>query len=253
MSQIVFNQEFPFQGQNNLKELNHLRISEFFCDTIQGEGVYTGVPSIFIRLQGCTLNCHYCDTAQVWKKGFMVPFEEIFKMMAFFGLIDKLEQGHHLVFTGGSPLLQQYKIIEFILEFIKKFQFKPFIEIENECTIMPDARIIEFIDCWNNSPKLKAAANTKPWFFPKIIQKLNSLSNSWFKFVIQTMEDWQEIQIVYLTTGLIDKKKIILMPQGQSKVEIFNNQNEVVEIAIKNSVRYTSRLHVDIWDKVTSV
>ena len=30
---------------------NKLAIAEMFCDTLQGEGVSTGVPSTFIRLQ----------------------------------------------------------------------------------------------------------------------------------------------------------------------------------------------------------
>ncbi|MDE1224229.1 7-carboxy-7-deazaguanine synthase QueE [Vibrio aestuarianus] len=35
-------------------------------ETIQGEGVYTGVPSVFIRLQQCPVGCAWCDTKQTW-------------------------------------------------------------------------------------------------------------------------------------------------------------------------------------------
>ncbi|MEI8670905.1 7-carboxy-7-deazaguanine synthase QueE [Vibrio sp. SA48] len=35
-------------------------------ETIQGEGVYTGVPSVFIRLQQCLVGCAWCDTKQTW-------------------------------------------------------------------------------------------------------------------------------------------------------------------------------------------
>ena len=31
-------------------------------ETIQGEGVFTGVPSVFIRLQECAVGCSWCDT-----------------------------------------------------------------------------------------------------------------------------------------------------------------------------------------------
>ena len=37
-----------------------LNVSEFFCDTIQGEGVNTGYPAAFLRFQGCTQNCRWC-------------------------------------------------------------------------------------------------------------------------------------------------------------------------------------------------
>ena len=40
------------------------KINELF-ETIQGEGTFTGVPSIFLRLQGCPVGCSWCDTKQV--------------------------------------------------------------------------------------------------------------------------------------------------------------------------------------------
>jgi 7-carboxy-7-deazaguanine synthase len=42
-----------------------LKINEIF-ETIQGEGRYTGIPSVFIRLQGCPVGCPWCDTQHTW-------------------------------------------------------------------------------------------------------------------------------------------------------------------------------------------
>ncbi len=42
-------------------------INEIF-QTLQGEGVFTGVPAIFIRLQGCPVGCSWCDTKHTWEK-----------------------------------------------------------------------------------------------------------------------------------------------------------------------------------------
>ena len=36
-------------------------------ETLQGEGVHSGVPSFFIRLQGCSVNCFFCDEKPTWK------------------------------------------------------------------------------------------------------------------------------------------------------------------------------------------
>ncbi|WP_407330470.1 7-carboxy-7-deazaguanine synthase QueE [Enterovibrio sp. 27052020O] len=40
-------------------------VNEIF-ETIQGEGTFTGVPSVFVRLQGCPVGCPWCDTRQTW-------------------------------------------------------------------------------------------------------------------------------------------------------------------------------------------
>ena len=42
------------------------KINEMF-ETIQGEGVFTGVPAVFVRLQICPVGCSWCDTKQTWE------------------------------------------------------------------------------------------------------------------------------------------------------------------------------------------
>ena len=201
-----------------------LFVSEFFYDSIQGEGITTGQPAAFLRLQGCMLNCQYCDTKAIRDKGNLYSYTELF------GLIDKdssnlfraLEAGQHLVITGGSPLKQQQRLIGFLQAFIDEYGFKPFIEIENECVIFPETDLIRLVDVWNNSPKLENSGN--PYLIrykPGVLKMLSCLKNSWFKFVIcNAEEDWKEIEMDYLTPKHILKSQIILMPQGKTRKEI---------------------------------
>lgn len=42
-------------------------INEIF-QTLQGEGVFTGVPAIFVRLQRCPVGCSWCDTKHTWEQ-----------------------------------------------------------------------------------------------------------------------------------------------------------------------------------------
>jgi Organic radical activating enzymes len=43
-------------------------VSEIFY-SIQGEGKFVGVPSLFLRFAGCDVGCIWCDTKEVWMKG----------------------------------------------------------------------------------------------------------------------------------------------------------------------------------------
>lgn len=229
-----------------------IRIAEMFADTIQGEN-FVGMPATFLRLQGCTLNCVWCDTSEVWRKGNPYTVKELLNICETNNLINKWKNGQHLVLTGGSPLLQQKALIEFIQMVKEKYKFKPFIEIENECVIMPSSQMIEYVNLWNNSPKLKNSGNKIIRLRPEIIKKLNKLENSWFKFVISSDDDWKEIDDVYIKPGLIDKNKIVLMPEGINRDELQKHYNIVIETAIRENIRMTDRLHITIWNKKTGV
>ncbi len=49
----------PVRAPTEIAEV--LEVQEIFS-TIQGEGPFTGVPAIFVRVAGCNLRCHFCDT-----------------------------------------------------------------------------------------------------------------------------------------------------------------------------------------------
>ncbi len=74
-------------------------ITEIF-KSIQGESTFAGLPCTFIRLTGCNLRCHWCDTAYAFYGGQKMAPEEV--------LAKVRELGGKLVeFTGGEPLLQK--------------------------------------------------------------------------------------------------------------------------------------------------
>lgn len=41
------------------------QVNEIFS-SVQGEGVQTGIPATFIRLQGCPVGCRWCDSVRTW-------------------------------------------------------------------------------------------------------------------------------------------------------------------------------------------
>lgn len=231
-----------------------LMVSEFYYDTIQGEGVNMGSPAAFLRLKGCSLNCNYCDTVSVWKHGSTYSFNELIELISCTMLISKLKEGQHLIITGGSPLLQQHRLRRFLIQLINIIGFWPYIEIENECVIVPSDQMIELIDCWNNSPKLtNSGVPAKERYKPELIKFMAGLENSWFKFVISHEEEWKEIDEFYLKPGLIHREQIILMPEGASKAEIEANREIVVSTALRHNVRYSTREHIILWDKKVGI
>ncbi|MEO8466735.1 MAG: 7-carboxy-7-deazaguanine synthase QueE [Gammaproteobacteria bacterium] len=75
-----------------------LKITEIFF-SIQGEAVFSGWPTVFVRLTGCPLRCQYCDTAYAFTGGQWRTFAEI-----------ETEVHRHatpyVCVTGGEPLAQ---------------------------------------------------------------------------------------------------------------------------------------------------
>jgi 7-carboxy-7-deazaguanine synthase len=75
-----------------------LRITEIFL-SLQGEGPSVGWPTTFIRLTGCPLRCHYCDTSYAFSGGSLHSLDEIIAATVGHG-------ARHVCVTGGEPLAQ---------------------------------------------------------------------------------------------------------------------------------------------------
>jgi len=92
------------------------RVSEIFT-SIEGEGIFVGKKTLFIRFSGCHLKCKWCDTkyALPLDSGTEYQIDEIKDL-----IIRELQPFTYKVnFTGGEPLLQSDAVIE-LADFIKK-------------------------------------------------------------------------------------------------------------------------------------
>lgn len=84
-----------------LNDSRNLFINSIFY-TIQGEGPYSGMPALFIRLAGCNLACVWCDTE--FDQG-LEKSVEIDALIATL-LAYPVNQRRFVVITGGEPLRQ---------------------------------------------------------------------------------------------------------------------------------------------------
>ncbi|MFG0607596.1 7-carboxy-7-deazaguanine synthase QueE [Vibrio mimicus] len=89
-------------------------------ETIQGEGVFTGVPAVFVRLQGCPVGCAWCDTKQTWDmlESEQTDFSHILLkagdsptwcQASAQDVVQRYQtqeyQAKHIVITGGEPCI----------------------------------------------------------------------------------------------------------------------------------------------------
>jgi 7-carboxy-7-deazaguanine synthase len=97
-------------GQNILAKANYdlkgsLNVNSIFS-TIQGEGPFSGVPALFIRLQGCSLRCFWCDTE--FDSGITYRLDKledyVYKHSP--ASVAFCNKRPLIVITGGEPLLQ---------------------------------------------------------------------------------------------------------------------------------------------------
>ena len=108
-------------GQNFLRKQDlstkyHLRVQDIF-PTIQGEGPFSGIPAIFIRLAGCNLACTFCDTDFESRYDNIAAVPEIMKECS---RIREEQKISVVVITGGEPLLQNIlDLIDGLLNTVK--------------------------------------------------------------------------------------------------------------------------------------
>lgn len=116
------------------------RVNEIFY-SLQGEGVNTGLPAVFVRLSGCNLRCPWCDTV----------FTD-YRLMTGDGIADEASRlfpasasdRRLLVLTGGEPGLQ---VDEALVDRLHEAGFFVCIETNGTC---PVPRGIDWVTC---SPK----------------------------------------------------------------------------------------------------
>ena len=92
------------------------RVSEIFT-SIEGEGIFVGKKTLFVRFSGCHLKCKWCDTkyALPLDSGTEYQIDEIKDL-----IVRELQPFTYKVnFTGGEPLLQSDALIE-LADFIRK-------------------------------------------------------------------------------------------------------------------------------------
>lgn len=129
-------------GQNPVRKpayspVGWLYVQDIF-PTIQGEGPYSGMPAVFVRLSGCNLRCFFCDTDFETKRRLMTG-KEILDEVYRSAREHKKAPTKLLVLTGGEPLIQNISYMCQILALGGEVQ----VQVETAGTIWPSGGMLE--------------------------------------------------------------------------------------------------------------
>ncbi|TMM41920.1 7-carboxy-7-deazaguanine synthase QueE [Colwellia ponticola] len=212
------------------------KINELF-ETIQGEGSFTGQPSIFIRLQGCPVGCSWCDTKHTWDieladqvspEVMLNKTEETVQWANFsaedvLALVkDKGFQAKHIVITGGEPCMVDLTPLCAALE-----QQGYSTQIETSGTF----EIITTEKCWVTvSPKINMRGGYK------VLASAMSRANE-IKHPVATEQHIDELK------ALLAQHKVVNTP---IYIQPISQKKRATELAIASCIANNWRLSVQV-------
>lgn len=202
-----------------------LKVQSIF-PTLQGEGIYTGWPSVFLRLGGCNLACRFCDTE--FESFTSLAMDDILEQIKSLAKNNAGKRIRHLVvITGGEPFRQP---IQPICKALIDDGFD--IQIETNGTLYHEIPKEVDIVC---SPK---SSNGK--YYPireDILQRISA-----FKFIVsKEMEGYQAVEEVGQSQYNIP---VYIQPMDEYNAEK-NQQNMeyTVNMALEQGYRLSLQTH----------
>jgi 7-carboxy-7-deazaguanine synthase len=199
-----------------------MRIAEIYKST-QGEGLLTGIPSVFVRASGCNLRCWYCDTpfASWMPEGVDLGVDEIIAQ------VDEWDCPH-VVITGGEPMLFA-ELIPLSQELRRRGRH---VTIETAGTLYLPVEC----DLMSVSPKFASSAPDRQkhhrWHHrhnetrhrPDIVRKLMEQHTYQLKFVADSPNDLAEVESYLAAVAPVDADRVLLMPQGVEQPELLRRE-----------------------------
>lgn len=148
------------------EELDKVQLNEVFV-SIEGEGIFAGTKTLFIRFSGCHLRCYWCDTKYSLspKSGKTYTIDEAKHL-----IYRKLQPNIFKVnFTGGEPLLQPLSLVT-LANFIKnELNMKTY--LESSCYDWQRFKsVLPYFDICKIEFKTSDSKVIEPKFYDELIQ-----------------------------------------------------------------------------------
>ena len=212
------------------------RVNEVF-ETLQGEGSFTGQPSIFIRLQGCPVGCSWCDTKHTWEISLEDEVDRskivsknaendnwgtftVEQLKALF--ISEGYLAKHVVITGGEPCMYDLTPLCLALE---SNDYSCQVETSGTFEIQVSNK------CWVTvSPKVNMKGGYK-------VLKSALLRANEIKHPVATEQHIDDLIV------LLDEHKIV---DKQVYIQPISQKERATKLAIKSCIENNWRLSVQV-------
>ena len=204
-----------------------LRVTEIF-HSLQGEAQYVGMPTVFVRLTGCPLRCHYCDTAYAFEGGEWWSIADILTKVAEYSARD-------VCVTGGEPLAQRHCLT--LLHQLCERGFRVSLETSGALSVAAvDPRVSRVVDV-----KTPGSGEEARNLYPQL-QTLRDPDQ--IKFVITSRDDYEWSRGKLRELALAERCDVLFSPSyGQLEAR------ELAEWVLGDRlpVRFQLQLHKILW------
>jgi 7-carboxy-7-deazaguanine synthase len=226
-----------------------MRVIEIF-HSLQGEGILSGTPSVFVRLAGCPLRCRWCDTKYAWD----------FSAGDEYGVDDLVEAASkhpcdHVVITGGEPMVEpDLAAREGLAELTRRLRAgRMHVTIETAGGLF----IADLAcDLMSISPKMANSVPSEPALVlaherqrtdPGALAGLIEAYPCQLKFVVEAADDIDEIHRLLDRLPHVPSDRVLLMPQARTRSELLARAPAVARLCRETGYRFGHRLHVLLW------
>ncbi len=237
--------------------------------SVQGEGKFSGYPSLFFRFGGCNFSCSGfgvkfeidgdsyfgCDSYYGVNQKFKKNWIEIKSINELLEIVqksyDKLNYKPHIVITGGEPtLFFNQKIMQnFIVDMLNSGYF---ITVETNGTVPFEYKSFKNVT-FALAIKLSNSNEYKRVNRDVINQIIENSKNSFFKFTIDKnyIEEFGNSEIEEITKDY--DIPIYCMPLGANSLELQKNCVSLIDFCIKYNYIYSDRIHIRVYDNKRGV
>jgi 7-carboxy-7-deazaguanine synthase len=209
---------------------SRLKLTEIFR-SLQGEADTVGIPTVFVRLTGCPLRCHYCDTAYAFHGGQWWTLPEILARVA------ELEVRHVCV-TGGEPLAQA--AVHELLAALCDVGYRVSLETSGAMSLeRVDPRVVKVVDI--KTPASGEESRNRYDELARLDQK------DLLKFVIadRTDYEWSREQ---LKARALSERCTVLFSPSHPQLKAGDLADWILEDRLP--VRFQIQLHKYLWGDV---